>query len=111
VRSYEWTIAALETGVERRADVVCLQEPPGDREREGIRIRHSADEIRKRKIVRTAIWRGSGLVVDERTNLSSGANEDVFATDVRRIGERITTIVNVYEQKDTHSGERLARKF
>jgi len=24
-RSYEWTIAALETGVERRADVVCLQ--------------------------------------------------------------------------------------
>jgi len=27
-RSYEWTIAALETGVKRRADVVCLQEPP-----------------------------------------------------------------------------------
>jgi hypothetical protein len=24
-RSYEWTIAALETVVERRADVVCLQ--------------------------------------------------------------------------------------
>jgi hypothetical protein len=46
-RSYEWTIAALETGVERRADVVCLQEPP--RERGGIGISHSAYEIRKEK--------------------------------------------------------------
>jgi len=28
LRSYEWTIAALETRVESRADVVCLREPP-----------------------------------------------------------------------------------
>ena len=26
--TYEWTIVALETGVECRADVVCLEEPP-----------------------------------------------------------------------------------
>jgi len=61
-RSYEWTIAALETGVERRAEVVCLQEPP--RERGGIGISHLAYEIRKTKRVWTAIRRGSGLVVD-----------------------------------------------
>jgi hypothetical protein len=92
-RSYEWTIAALETGVERRADIVCLQEPP--RERGGIGISHSAYEIRKRKTVWTVIPRGSGLVVDEQMDLSRGANEDVIATDVRRKGERIPRIVNV----------------
>jgi len=108
-RSYEWTIAALETGVERRADVLFLQEPP--RERGGIGISHSAYRIRKRKRVWTAIRRGSGLVVDERTDLTRGANEDVIATDVRRRGERITRIVNVYDQKNTHSGERPARKL
>jgi len=81
-RSYEWTIAALETGVEGRADVVCLQEPP--RERGEIGIGHSADEIRERKRSWTVIRKGSGLVIDEQTNLSGGANEDVIATDVRR---------------------------
>jgi hypothetical protein len=104
--SYEWTIAALDTGVERSAEVVCLQEPL--RERRGIRISHSAYEIRKRKRVWTAIRRGSGLVFDERRDLSRGANEDVMATDVRRRGQRIMRMVNVYEQKIRHSGERPA---
>ena len=110
-RSYEWTIAALETGVECRADVVCLPEPL--RERGGIGISHSAYETRKRKRKRvwTAIRRGSGLVVDERTDLSIGANADVIATDIRRRGERITRIVNIYDQKTTNSGERPARKL
>jgi endonuclease/exonuclease/phosphatase family metal-dependent hydrolase len=108
-RSYEWTIAALETGIERNADVVCLQEPP--RERGGLGISHSAYEIRKRKRVWTAIRKGSGLVVDDRTDLSRGANNDVIVTDVRRRAEKITRIVNVYDQKDTQSGERPARKL
>jgi len=108
-RSYEWTIAALETGVERRADVVWLKEPP--REKGGIGIRHSAYEISKRKRDWTAIRRGSSLLVDERTDLSRGANDDVIATDVRRRGETITRIVNVYDQKDTQSGERPAWKL
>jgi len=103
-RSYEWTIAALETGVERRVDLVCLQEPR--REREDIGISHSAYEIRNRKRVWTAIQKGSGLVVDERTDLTRGANGDVIATDVRRRGEKITRIVNVYNETDTQLGER-----
>jgi len=81
-RSYEYTIAALETGVERGPDLVCLQEPRRERGETG--ISHSAYEIRKRKSVWTAIQKGSGLVVDERTDLSRGANDDVIATDVRR---------------------------
>jgi len=40
---YEWTVAALQMGVERRVDVVCLQEPP--RERGQIGISHSAYKI------------------------------------------------------------------
>lgn len=45
--SSEWTIAALETAAECKADVVQLQGPP--RGRGGFGISHSADEIRKRK--------------------------------------------------------------
>jgi len=108
-RSYEWTIAALEMGVEHRADVVCLQEP--QRERGVIGISHSAYEIRKRKRVWTAIQKGSGLVVDERTDLNRGANDDVIATDVRRRGEKIRRIVNIYDQKDARSGETPGRKL
>ena len=65
-RSYEWTIAALEMGFERRADVVCLQQP--QRERGDIAISHSAYKISKRKTVWRAIRKQSGLVVDEQTD-------------------------------------------
>ena len=42
-RSYEWTIAAPETGVKRQADIVWLQEPP--RGRGGVGISHLAYEM------------------------------------------------------------------
>jgi len=44
-------------------------------------------------------------------DLSRGANDDVIATDVRRRGEKIRRIVNIYDQKDARSGERPARKL
>jgi len=66
-RSDEWTIAALETGVERSPEVVCLQEPQRDRGEIG--ISDSACKIRKRKRDCTAIRKGSGLVVDEWRDL------------------------------------------
>jgi len=46
-RSYKWICAALEMGVERRVDVVYLQEPSRERGQSG--ISHLADEIRKEK--------------------------------------------------------------
>ena len=98
---------ALVTGVQRRVDVVCLQEPL--KEKGGSGISHSAYEIRKRKRVSMAIRRGSSLVVNKRMDLSRVGNDDVIATDVRRREERITMIVNVYDQKDTQSGERPVR--
>jgi hypothetical protein len=86
-----------------------LKEPP--RERKGFEIRHTAYEIRERTRVWTAVRKGSGLAVDERTDLSKGGNDDVIVTDVRRKGEKITRIVNIYDQNDTQSRERPARKL
>jgi len=50
-------------------------------------------------------------VVDVRTDLRTGANEDTIATDIRRRPERIMRTVNLYEQNNTQSGERPARKL
>ena len=110
-RSYEWTIAALGTGVECRADVVCLKEPP--RERGDIDICHSASQIRTRKRVWRSIRKGSSLMVDVRTDLRTGANDNVIATDVRRRDEIITRIVNVHYQNESPlgEGERPERKL
>jgi len=49
-------------------------------------------------------------VVDERRDLSRGANDDIIVTDVRKRGEKIMRIVNVYNQRDTQSGERQAQE-
>jgi len=51
------------------------------------------------------------LVVDEQTDSSRGANDDVIATDVRRRGERILRIANVCDQKKTHLRESPAREW
>jgi hypothetical protein len=57
----------------------------------------------------TAIQKGSGLVVDERTDLSRGAHDDVIVTDGRKGGEMITKFVNIYAQWHTQSGARQAQ--
>jgi len=84
--------------VQCRADVVWLQEPP--RERRNIGISHSADKLRKRTIVWTAIRKGSGRVVDEQTNLCRRANNHVIATDMWSSVDKMTRIVNIYDQTD-----------
>jgi len=101
-RSYAGTMAAVETGVDRKADLVLLQEPPGEKGR--IEISHPAYEIRRRKTVWTAVRKGSGLATDERTDLSRGADDDVMVTDVKRRGEKIMRIINVYDQRDVQTG-------
>jgi hypothetical protein len=58
-----------------------------------------------------AIRTVSSVVVDQQTDLSRDANEDIIATDVRRRGERITRMVNIYNQKNMDLGERPVRKL
>jgi hypothetical protein len=86
-------MAAVETIVERKADLGMLQEPP--EERGAIGISHSAYEIRKRKRVWTAVRKESGLATDERTDLCRGVNDDVIVTDVKRRGEKMMRGVNI----------------
>jgi len=57
----------------------------------------------------TAVRKGSGLATDERTDLSRGANNDVMVTDVKRRAEKMTRIINLYDQRDEQSTERRAR--
>jgi hypothetical protein len=102
-------MAALETGVDRKADLVLLQEPPGEKGRIG--ISHPAYEIRKGERVWTAVRKGSGLGTDERTDLRRGANDDPMVTDVKRRGEMMMRMINVYNQRDIQTGERWARKL
>jgi len=56
------------------------------------------------------IRKGSGLEVDERMDLNRGANDDVIVTDVRRRGQKMKRIFNVYDQRDTQSAERQAQQ-
>jgi hypothetical protein len=70
-----------------------------------------AYKIRNRKRVWMAIRNGSGLVVNAWTDLSRGANDDVIGSDVRRRGEKMMRIVNVYAQRDEQSGEKPAQKL
>jgi hypothetical protein len=75
-------MAALETGVEREADVDCLQEPP--RQREGSGISHPAYDIPKRKRVWMAVRQGSGLTLNERTDLSRNAGDNIIVVDIKK---------------------------
>jgi hypothetical protein len=96
--SYKWTIAALETQVECTAEVVCLQKPPRKRGRGGVGISHSAYEIRKEITLQWAIQLRGGLAVNEQTDLSRGAIYDLIISDIRKRGEKISRIVNIYNQ-------------
>jgi len=102
-RSYAWTMAALETGLERKADGVFLKEPPG--ERGGVGITHSAYDITKRKRVLSAVRNGSGLVTDKWTDLSKGANDDIIVIVVERRGAQMTRMINI-SIKETWRPER-----
>jgi len=94
--------------VEQLADVVILQEPPA--ERGGSRISHSAYEIRKQMRVWTAVCKGCGLATNQQTDLSRGANDNVIVSDVRRRGEKIMRIINIYDQSDMQTRARQAKK-
>jgi len=108
-RSYCWTMAALETGVEQKADLVLLQEPLEDRG--GIEISHSAHEIRKQMTVWTAVCKRSGLATDQQPHLSRGANNDLVVTDVQRRREKMTGMINIYDQNAVRTEDRQERKI
>jgi len=104
-----WTMTALETGVDRKADLVLLKERPVEKGRIG--ISNLAYENTKQKRLWMAVRKRSGRTTDECTVLTRGPHDDIMVTDMKRIGEMITRIINVYDQKDVQTGERRTRKL
>jgi hypothetical protein len=47
---------------------------------------------------------GSGLMVEERTDLGRGVNNDAIETNIRRREEKMIRIVNIYDQRTMGSG-------
>jgi hypothetical protein len=58
-----------------------------------------------------AVHKGSGLATDKQTDLSSGANDNVMVTVEKMAGEKMTTIMNVCDERDIQTAERRARKL
>jgi len=57
------------------------------------------------------VRKGSDLAMDAWTDLSRGANNDGMVTDINRTGEKMTRIINVYDQRDGQTGERRPRNL
>jgi hypothetical protein len=55
--------------------------------------------------------KGSGFETNERTELSENALCDVIVVDIKRMGEKMTRIVNIYDQKEWETAERPARRL
>jgi len=89
-------MAALEMGVEGKANVVRLQEPP--RERAGSGISHSAYDHGKRMRVWTAILKGSGPSTNKQIDLSQNTRNEVIVVDIQRRGEKLIRMVKIYDQ-------------
>jgi len=60
-----------------------------------IRFSHPVYEIRKEQRVWMAVPKGSGLAMNEQSDISRGANDHFTVTNVTRRGKKMTRILNV----------------
>jgi hypothetical protein len=90
-RWYKRPTVARETGVEGKADMVCLLDQP--RGRESFGVSHPAYDIRTTKRVWTAVHTCSSFATNEQTDLSRNALGDVIVFDIKSRGEKITRII------------------
>jgi len=58
-----------------------------------------------------AVRKGSGLTTNVRTDLSKYAGDDVIVVDIKRRGEIMIPIANIYNQRARETGERPARRL
>jgi len=79
--------------------------------KKGFGISHSTYKIRKWKIVWAAVCKGSSFSIDEWTDLSRDANDEVIGTDVNRTDGRKTMMIDIYDQRVAQTTERKARKI
>jgi len=101
-------MAGLETGVKRKAGVVCLQEPPKE---SSVGISHPAYNIRKRKRVWAAVRMGSGIATNKRTDLNKNRLGDLIVVDIKTRGEKMAMTLNIYDLGEGETGEIPLRRL
>jgi hypothetical protein len=79
--------------------------------RGGIGSSHTAYKIRKQNRIWTAVHKGSDYATDQQTDLSRCVNDDVIVTDVQRRGEKVTRVINMYDQRVVRFRERHMRNI
>jgi len=79
-------MATLEKGVERKADVVCLQELP--QEPAGSEISYAAYSIRQWRRGWTSVRKRSSLTTNKRTDLSKNAGDDEIVVHIQARREK-----------------------
>jgi len=57
------------------------------------------------------VRKGSGLINNERTDLSKDAGDDVIVVDIKRMEVTMTRIVNSHDQKRREPGDRPVRRL
>ena len=55
------------------------------------------------------VGKGSGFAMNERTDLSKNPLGSVIVVDIKRRGEKMTSIINIYDQTEGETGERQWR--
>lgn len=88
---------------------MCQQEPL--RQPAGGGIIGSAYDVSKKNRVWTAVRKGTGLTMKERTHLIRNVDDNVIVVHIKRLGEKSIIIVNIYDQRTRQTGERPARRL
>jgi hypothetical protein len=102
-------MAALQTGLGGKEDMVCLQATP--RERAGSGISHSAYDSRKTKSVCTAVSKGCSYASIKHTNWNMNSGNHALIADIKSRGEKMIWIINIHDQRARETGERPARRL
>jgi hypothetical protein len=58
-----------------------------------------------------AVRKGSGHTTKGQTNLSKNAGDDLIVVNIKRKGEKMIRIVNVYDQRARETCERPGRRL
>jgi len=94
-------MAAPEIGVDEKADLIHVQEPPGEKAR--VEVNHLADNMGKRNRVCNMVRACRSLPTDVWSRLRRGSNDNVTVLNVNRRGEMITKFINVYDQHNVQT--------
>ena len=105
--------ALLESAVKKGVDLVLIQEPRGEKEKDGMRSHPSFTFIREEERVAPKCWiavnRALRVKVMELKNLTRGCRNHVQVIEVVPLGGDAIIITNVYDQREHKQRNRPAQ--